>query len=160
MTDAGELGPLRPEDRLGREVFSRSRAERARKRGLVAHDIFLERLETVSLSADRLDHTTNDEMTIIADRTGAERGQAFFGWATVTVAQAEQGGRTAVATPRPHNRYHADIELNIRSEIDRRDAQKQHANELAKWAVWRERAPNTDPAVRFRLAADEWPGSP
>lgn len=88
MTDPDGLGPFKPDDPLGRGVFSRSRAERARTRGLIAHDIFLERFEATCLSVDRLDHVPDAGMTAVADQIGAERGQRFFGWATLSVAQA------------------------------------------------------------------------
>ena len=46
---------------LGRAVFSRQRRDRARK-GNVDFDVFLEREQAESISVDRMDHATYDEL--------------------------------------------------------------------------------------------------
>ena len=80
-------------------------------------------------------------MTCISDAIAARRGSGrlFYGWATLTVAHASANGRSVRASPLANNPYHADIELNIRPNLERRDAQKQHADDLAARAHWRER---------------------
>ncbi|MCY4389160.1 MAG: hypothetical protein OXC18_18860 [Desulfurellaceae bacterium] len=41
-------------------------------------------------------------------------------------------------TPTDVNIYHADIVLHLSDDNERRDQQKQHANELAALAQWRD----------------------
>ena len=80
-------------------------------------------------------------MTGIADAIAAGRGSArmFYGWAVLKVVDASANGRTVRASPLANNPYHTDIDLNIRADLERRDAQKQHADDLAARAHWKER---------------------
>ena len=105
-------------------------------------DIFLEREDAESLSVDRMDHAPARELTESSRNRGRRRNppQAFHGWAVLTARHAGQSGRTVVATPLPENRCHADIRLNVTGD-ERRRQQKQHANELAAHATWREAEP-------------------
>ena len=66
------------------------------------------------------------------------RHAVFYGWAMLTVAQAARDGRTAIATPLPHNPYHADIRLPTLAGEDREE-QKRHPQELADVSGWRGR---------------------
>ena len=132
------LPKLRDPDVLGRGVFSRKNAKRAR-RGIINHHIFLEKLGVDSLSVDRLDHATDDEMAEIGDQRAHLRKGIFCGWATVTVEQSSKGGRSVCPTEKSCNPYHADIYLNISPRMERRDSQKKHAVNLAALARWRPR---------------------
>ena len=60
----------------------------------------------------------------------------FYGWATLEVREAASNGRSVKATPDKDNTYHADIFLNLPHGNERRDVQKQHANELAAISKW------------------------
>lgn len=82
-------------------------------------------------------------MAQLAEARGRGRTppRRFFGWAEVTVSDAERDGRTVRATPTEENPYHADIHLNL--EADRGDErwkaeQEVHAIRLAERAKWRE----------------------
>jgi hypothetical protein len=125
-------------ERLGRHVFSRSRAKRLR-RGRADHQAFLEADGVDELSVDRLDYAPLEVMQKIATEAGQSRDGEFQGWAVVTVEQAAQNGRSVEAKPLLDNRYHAEIVLNIAAYTERRDLQKQHATELATMATWLDR---------------------
>ena len=102
-------------------------------------DIFLEREDAESLSVDRMDHAPARELAESSRNLGRSRNppQTFHGWAVLTAKHAGRSGRTVVATPLPENRCHADIRLNVTGD-ERRRQQKQHANESAAHATWRE----------------------
>ena len=131
------LPALRKTENIGRSVFSRRAAKRARK-GTVIHDVFLESLEADSISVDRMDHVTRRALAALSIQTGRNRTprRDFHGWAVLTVDAAASNRRTVRATPNEFNRYHADIFLNLRDDEERRDGHKQHANELATLAKW------------------------
>lgn len=132
-----DLPELRNEDPLGRRVFSERRARKAANDKIVP-DIFIQK-DADSLSSDRLDHAPDVEMAMIADST-SNQPKGIQGWATVTVANAGQSGRSVIATPRLDNPYHADIELNLPdSEERRKHESRQHAGKLAAVARWRGR---------------------
>ena len=79
------------------------------------------------------------EPTVLAElskKTGQSRTKEFYGWATLEVREAASNGRSVKATPDKDNTYHADIFLNLPHGDERRDVQKQHANELAALSKW------------------------
>lgn len=129
---------LANQEQLGRRVYSEKSARRAR-RGVLPYREFLEKLGETSLSVDRLTHAPADMITAIADRAAASRQGAFHGWATLTVEEADQSGRKSMASPLPHNAYHAHISLPVLDGEDREE-QIRHAKELADVSRWRERA--------------------
>ena len=131
------LPALRKTENIGRSVFSRRAARRARK-GTIIHDVFLESLEADSISVDRMDHATQGDLAALSIQTGQNRTppRDFHGWAVLTVDAAAANGRTVRATSNEFNRYHADIFMNLRDDKERRDGQIQHANELATLAKW------------------------
>ncbi len=102
------------------------------------------RREDDRISVDRMDHATRAEMVELAVARGLERDREFYGWAILTVADAETNGRTVEATPLESNPYHADICLNLPDDGDRREWQKQHSVELAARAVWEEAMLNVE----------------
>ena len=131
------LPALRKTENIGRSVFSRRAARRARN-GTIIHKVFLESLEADSISVDRMDHATRGDLAALSRQTGQNRTppQDFYGWAVLTVDAAASNRRTVRATPNEFNIYHADIFLNLRDDKERRDGQIQHANELATLAKW------------------------
>ena len=131
---------IAPGEHLGRGVFSRRDAERAR-RGKVRLNVFLEREGNPRLSVDRLDVAPAAEAVAVAGRVAAARGKPFCGWAVVTAAAAARNGRQVEATPQLDNPCHADIVLP-RPAVEDREEQKRHAQELADASVWRERDTN------------------
>lgn len=146
------LPPLGPKDILGRSIFSKTRAKRAAKRG-VDHHAFLEAEGVTTISVDRLDHASDETMAAISDDVALERSersgrrQSFYGWATVTVQEASERRRLVHYTPKRGNIYHADIDLNTPVSPEFRDAQKEHANELAAKSKWRPRPEDKSGAI-------------
>ena len=133
-----QLPDLRDSEDIGRSVFSGTAARRARKQGTVIPEIFLESLEADSISVDRMDHAPRTALAALSERTGQNRNppRNFYGGAVMKVSDASSNGRTVKATPDDSNIYHADIFLNLPDDDERRDEQKQHANELATLAEW------------------------
>ena len=127
---------LAPDARLGRAVYSESRAKRARA-GKIDMDIFLETEKAESLSVDRMECASHSELAKVASKRGRSRKppRPFYGWADLTVRHAMMSGRTAKATPISDNRCHADIFLEVTGD-ERRRQQKTHANELSAHSSW------------------------
>lgn len=123
---------LATSERLGRHVFSRSRAKRL-SRGKPDHRAFLEAHGVDELSVDRLDYAALEVMREIAIESGKGREGEFQGWAVIRVKDAARNGRTVEARPLLNNVYHAEIVLNISGHSEKRDIQKQHAIDLATW---------------------------
>lgn len=121
-------------ERLGRGVFSSSKAKRAR-RGRVLHNVFLEKAGEAEISTDRLDKAPVMEAISVAESVAVARGDSFYGWATLDAEIATQSGRKVEATPRLDNPYHADIVLPG-AAIEDREVQKRHAQELADASKW------------------------
>lgn len=140
MAEAADILPISDTDELGREVFSSREAKDAR-RDIILPKIFMGNEEDDSLSVDRLNHTSDEKMAQIGDRNSELRGpnRSFYGWATVTAEVASSDGRSVRETPQLENPYHADIDLNLATNVDRREQQNAHANALAAAASWRER---------------------
>ena len=135
--------PLRPDEDLGRGVFSRRQRDRARN-GRIDMNVFLEREEAVSISVDRMAHAPPDELAEWCRQRGRSRARECHGWAVLTTGDAEKNGRTVTATPTPENRCHADIFLNVSGD-ERRRQQKQHAIELTAHSSWLENALDRTP---------------
>ena len=102
-------------------------------------DVFLEREQAESISVDRMDHATDDELAEWSRERAHSREppRQLYGWAVVKVRDAARSGRTVEATPTPQNRCHADIFLNVTGE-ERKRQQKDHAIELADKSRWLE----------------------
>ena len=121
---------------LGREVFSRSSAKRAR-RNRIPFRVFLEREGIKLISVDRLDNASVEEATSIAGQNAIARNASFYGWAVVLGAHAMADERKVVPSPTSLNPFHADIVLPDQAALDREE-QKSHAQNLADQATWRE----------------------
>ena len=87
---------------------------------------------------DRLDVAPPPEATELADNVASARSATFYGWAVVAVKRAAANGRQVIATPQLDNPYHADIVLPA-PDVEDREEQKRHAQELADSSIWRER---------------------
>ena len=131
------LPDLQESETLGRSVFSSQKAKRARNGTVVPH-VFLERVEADSISVDRMDHAESSVLATLSEKIahGRTPPQNFYGWATIEIRQAASNGRSVSATPLDDNIYHADIFLNLPHGDERRDIQRQHANELAALSKW------------------------
>ena len=131
------LPELRQDEQLGRSIVANRAAKKARTKGVIIRDVFLEAEHAPSLSVDRMDHATLHDMAVF----GRERAQnktpprQLHGWAVIAVRDAASSERTVTATPQPGNIYHADIFLNIIGD-GLRDRQKGHATELAARSQW------------------------
>lgn len=133
-----ELPDIDDDDLLGREMFSKRRVRKA-ERGLIDPSIFEPPRDKDTLSVDRLDLAPDEKMAEIGDMNGSSQGKPFFGWAQVIVRNARARGREVLASPRLDNPYHADIVLPLPDGEERRDAERQHALNLAKNASFRPR---------------------
>ena len=131
------LPELGQDERLGRSIVASRAAKRARTKGVIIRDVFLEAKEAPSLSVDRMDHVTLHEMAVLGRERARNRKppRQLHGWAVIAVRDAASSKRTVEATPRPDNIYHADIFLNIVGD-ELRDRQKGHATELAARSQW------------------------
>ena len=152
---ADDLPSERIEDgeTLGRSVFRSTAAKRAKRDGTIIRDVFLVRREDDSVSVDRMDYEAAETMAALADARGRERGDTFYGWASLSASEARaddaEFARVVRATPLPDNPCHADIVMLISAELsdeERRDVQKQHAVALAAVAEWRPR-PSGDTGI-------------
>lgn len=122
---------------LGRRDFSRTRAERARRRGRVVPHVFLS--GSAQISVDRLSVAPPGEITKLAQEASRNRPSPFQGWAVVACGSAHDSDRQVVSSPQADNPYHCDIRLPTLAEHNR-DEQVRHAQELAAASSWREPA--------------------
>ncbi len=131
------LPELGQNERLGRSIVASRAAKRARTKGVIIRDVFLEAEQAPSLSVDRMDHATLHDMAVLGRERARNRipPRQLHGWAVIAVRKAASGKRTVEATPRPDNIYRADIFLNIVGD-ELRDRQKGHATELAARSRW------------------------
>ena len=131
------LPELEQHERLGRSIVASRAAKKARTKGVIIRDVFLEAEEAASLSVDRMGHATLQKMVTLGQERAQNRTppRQLHGWAVLTVQEATSGRRTVEATPKPDNIYHADIYLNIIGD-EVRDQQKGHATELAARSRW------------------------
>lgn len=126
------------DEEIGRGVFSRRTAARAR-RSRIPLNVFLERQGETNISVNRLSVAPPNKAVAIADNVAAARGADFHGWAVLTADHAARNERKVVATPLLDNPYHADISLPELAGEDREE-QKRHAQELADFSEWRGRS--------------------
>ena len=121
-----------PTETIARGVFSRRQF--ADTIGRVKPNAFLEAPHVQRLSVDRTDEAPEEELVRLAEKRAAERSKTFYGWAKLSVADAEKSGRGVEvrASPKTGNRYHADIVL----PSTERTFQKHVANRLARTSRW------------------------
>lgn len=138
------LPALTEDENLGRSVYSKSRAKKARKLQPIP-EVFLVSRADDKISVDRMDYAHRTEMARLAVRRGHERSDVpreFHGWAVLTVSDASENGRSVTESPIDDNPYHADICMKMPDDDKHRDErrmmQKQHSLELALKAIWEE----------------------
>ncbi len=129
---------VKPEEALGRGVFSSKEARRAERQAKVRFNVFLEKEGVQDISVDRLDHASGEEAVLLGERAAQKRNRTFYGWGVVDAAGAASKGRQVRATPKRENPYHADIILPDITAVDREE-QKAHAQQLADLSCWRSR---------------------
>ena len=131
------LPELKQDERLGRSIVASRAAKKARTKGVIIRDVFLEAEQAPSVSVDRMDHAPLHDMAVIGRERARKRTppRQLHGWAVMAVRGAASSGRTVKATPQPDNIYHADIFLNIVGD-ELRDQQKEHATALAVRSRW------------------------
>ena len=128
------LGPISSDETIGRRIFSVTKARRA-MRGNIAKSIFLEKAGVIQLSTDRTIRARLQDITAIAERSARDRGETFFGWASLPVSKAAMDSRKVKESPTTDNPYHADIVLPANAAKNK-DKQKEHAQLLSDAAKW------------------------
>lgn len=136
-------------DKLGRDVLSRRDLKRIQKK--IPTRIFLDKTSPTRLSvnrltpepnrqppADRPDLAADSVIAAIGERRAKALGRNFYGWAELSVEDAEQNGRIVRSSPLPDNPQHADIALPAEAMNDE-IAREIHAEELARKVKWRPR---------------------
>ena len=133
---------LEKSELIGRGVYSGRLAKKARRNEQI-HNAFLERLDVDKISVDRIDRaplTVFVELGNEIARNRSNGNRKFYGWAVLTVRDAETNNRMVESSPLASNPYHADIcLLNLPDEPkSRRIVQIQHAVDLAVRAKWKD----------------------
>ena len=102
------LTEIAPEECLGRGVFSRRDADRAR-RSSPRLNCFLVRRGDIEISVDRLCCAPEGFLEMLGKDHASKRKKTFYGWAVIIAAQAGSNGRQVQATPLCEvNPFHAD----------------------------------------------------
>ena len=137
-------------DKLGRDVLSRRKRNRIMK-GKLTVSLFLDNASPFELSVHRLTPESGQEppadrqglmsdtaIAQISERRAKALGQTFYGWAELSVEDAEQDGRIVRPTPTSEDASHADIVLPAETRQNERIRRK-HAQKLAEAVQWRPR---------------------
>ena len=127
---------------LGRGVFSRRNASRARRSSRIPKRVFLERKGVTEISVDRLDLMPEVKAVEMARAVADNRDANFYGWAVLITERACRSSRRVKASPTAGNPYHADIILPD-SAVEDYEEQVRHAQELADDSRWKESPPIT-----------------
>jgi len=131
-------GQIEPDEDLGRRLYSRSSAKRAR-RSRVPHTEFMPKATPMNISVDRISMAdqAGADISNIARVEGASRPGSFRGWAFIANSIAGRNGRKTMASPTRTNPYHGEIILPEMARDDK-DERTRHAQELADASQWRE----------------------
>ena len=126
---------------IGRGIFSSRQANEAKNNNRVLPTVFLERIGVDKISVDRLCCASLSVFVQIGDEIAKNRSngkRSFYGWAVLTVQEAECSDRKVESTPIENNPYHADICLmDLPSDDDElKLAQNRHAVALAAKSEW------------------------
>ena len=137
-------------DKLGRDVLSRRKRNRIIK-GKASLSLFMDKTSPLELSVHRLtpepgqeppaDHRgilSDAALVRIADLRAKALGLTFYGWAELSVEDAEQEGRIVRPTPTSDDSSHADIVLPAEAKQDEL-IRREHAQNLADSVRWRPR---------------------
>ena len=137
MTLPDSSGETITDGAVGRAVFQSSTWKKMNKgEGSAPLDLFIDRKSPVEISVFILDLASDGNLTKIGDDMAQQRGEnrKFYGWAKLSVTDARKDKRKVRATPRPENKWHADIVLPSSAETDKKERER-HAIQLAKMAV-------------------------
>ena len=137
-------------DMLGRDVLSSSNRKKI-QRGLPLPSLFIDHASPLELSvnrltpkpdqeppADRPDLASDAVIAQISDRRAKALGRNFYGWAVLSVEDAEQDGRIVLPAPEEGNDWHANIKLPVAAQ-NHFLLRKRHASLLAANIKWRSR---------------------
>lgn len=121
---------IEDDDLLGRAIFSRKKARKARNGNVDFRDFF--KPGSNKISVDRFGFCSDEKLTDIQDENAKSRHGLFCGWLQMTVSIARGVKKTRIVKASPEvgkNLYHADIILPDNVKDD--DKRRQHAKELA-----------------------------
>lgn len=145
-------------DKLGRDVLSNTDRKKI-MRNNAPPKLFMAKAGQPEISVNRLTpgpgqeppadsvgFASDADLAIIGDRRVAQlksRGkidlkQKLYGWAELSVDDAEQDGRRVFSSPTKGNPSHAEVFLPINA-VYSKQIREYHARELAKKAKWRPR---------------------
>ena len=134
---------------VGRRIHDRKQLRQAQRRQGRSRlkRLFFPPAGRHTLSVDLLSIADMSRLTQIAETQAAARNpsRSFYGWATITVADAEHAGRQVIASPDDddeneggdveRNPYHGDIVLPVAVVADEGERDR-HARELADAVEW------------------------
>ena len=123
---------------LARAVIRSDEARQSRKDNIPA-SVFM-REATSDLSTDRITQMTNEQAVEqgehIAKTAGPDRN--FYGWALISIPLVKDVNLSAIKSPIPGHKWHADILFPVDVVADS-TRHTQLAGELARRADWKER---------------------
>ena len=135
---ASPVPPLSDWEKLARAVIRSGEAKQSR-RDIIPASVFMREADP-ELSTDRTTRMTDEQAVeqgqIIAKAAGPDRN--FYGWAEISVPRVKDVNLTAVKSPIPGHKWHADI-LFPADAVAEPAKHTQLAGELARRADWRER---------------------
>ena len=126
---------LAADEKIGRRILESNKAKSP-----INPRLFKEKDHKTPISVDRMSCAERQVLSELGREQANVKGKsAFYGWATLSVASAQENRRTVIPSPSPKthdmpaNPYHADIHLNI-SDKDKDSIQEKwthHTEELA-----------------------------
>ena len=122
---------------VGRAIFQSNQWKKMQnEKSYTPPSIFRDKQSLVEISVFLLNFTSDETLTKIGDDMAQQRSpnRKFYGWAELSVADASEDERKVRATPRPENKWHADIVLPSSAKTDKKERER-HANQLASMAV-------------------------
>ena len=100
---------LAPDERLGRSVSSRSHRKLVERGQTPVSLFYLREIDEGKLSVDRIAEEWLTEVTQMAHDRDGRRCRNFYGWATITQADASSLSLQAKASGFTENIFHASI---------------------------------------------------
>ena len=131
--------PLNAWETLARAVCGSDEARQSRKDNIPA-SVFM-RAGSPKLSTDRINQMTDDEVEEQGKYIAMTRGvnRTFYGWAEISVPNVQNANLTAMESPLPSHKWHADI-LFPEEDVEDPTEHTQLAGALARRAEWKERS--------------------
>ena len=121
---------------VGRAIFQSSDWKKIQKgKEYVPLGIFLNNKSLTEISVFILDIGPDDNLTEIGNTMATQRAEnrKFYGWAEISVINASEENRKVCYTPRPENKWHADIILPEPAAQEKKERER-HAIQLAGMA--------------------------